>query len=99
DLVARAHERLETPALPLLLVAVQHVQAALLLGLRNVVGEPDRRGAGPRRVAEGEEPVETHLLDERERRVELAGGLAGIADDYVARQRERGDVLAQHRDL
>jgi hypothetical protein len=47
-LVSRADERLVAAALPLLLVAVQHVQPALLLGFGDVVREADRRGARPR---------------------------------------------------
>ena len=70
---------------------VQHLEAPQLLVLGDVVGEAQRGGARARRVGEDEEAVEADLVHEGHRRLEVGLGLAGIADDDVARQRQVRD--------
>ena len=64
------------------------VQAAALVGRRDVVGEPRRGRAGPRRVGRREDLVVADRLEQPQRRLELRLGLAAEADDDVGRDRD-----------
>jgi hypothetical protein len=67
--------------------------------VRHVVRQRRRGRAGPPAVDEAEALVEAELLDQRERGLEVAPGLAGEADDEVRRQRESRPRRPQPADL
>src|SRR5438552_2496146 len=61
----------------------QHVDAALLFCLRDIVRLPGGRGPRPRRKALNMYDVELDLLEQVERALELLLGLARVANDHV----------------
>ena len=77
---------------------LQALQALELLRRRRVVGQRRRRRAGARAVDEAEAVVEADVLDQRHRPLEVVLGLAGKADDEVARDGDAGPHGAQLAD-
>ena len=74
---------------------LQPLEACLLLGVRDVVGQRGGWRAGTLAVDETEALVETHLAHEGERALEIFFRLAGEADDEVGRQADVGSDFAQ----
>ena len=86
-------------ALPCASIArLQALQARELHVERRLVGERGRGRAGARAEHEAEAVVEADVLDQRHRPLEIVLGLAGEADDEVARDRDLGPHRAQLAD-
>ena len=62
------------------------------------LGKPGGLRPCPRRVDEGERAVEPHLLDERQRLLEVGVRLAGEPDDEIGAERKVGHRLAERLD-
>jgi hypothetical protein len=92
DLLRRADEAREVRPPELLGELEEPGEPRRLLLLGHVVPELEGRGAGARRVLEGEDLREIDLADERERRLEVFFGLAREAHDHVGREGERLSV-------
>src|SRR5207248_7668605 len=76
----------------------QPLDALRLHLVRHLVRHRRRLGAPARREDEGKGAVEADLLDDLERLAEVLLGLAGEADDEVAREGEVGDRGAELAD-
>src|SRR5262245_6927084 len=78
--------------------ALQLAQALVLRRFRHLACEICRGRSGTRAVLEGEGLGETRALRKRHRISEVAGGLAGEADDDVSRECDVGARRPHLRD-
>ena len=85
-------------ALPLLLVGVQDLEAAQLLVSGTSSASRSAVVPGRGEYAKTKRPSKPTVSDELERRLELVLGLAGVADDDVAREGQVRDAVAEERD-
>jgi len=78
---------------------VEDMEAPSFLRVGHVIDVAKRSRARPRRVVEYEEAIESDLVHEAYRLLEVALCLTGITNDDVTGQRQVRTAFAEHRDL